>query len=221
MENAKITNLYDLNETIAKEYLEQFTYPWEALKGISDFIKKLGPTLDPEKFEQRGEDIWVAKSAKIAPTACLNGPLIVDEEAEIRHCAFVRGSAIVGKGSVVGNSTELKNDIIFNSVQVPHYNYVGDSILGYKSHMGAGSITSNVKSDKTLVVVKDKEEQIETGLKKFGAMLGDYVEVGCNSVLNPGTVIGRNSNVYPLSSVRGVVPANSIYKSKNEIVEKN
>lgn len=221
MENAKITNLYDLNETIAKEYLEQFTYPWEALKGISDFIKKLGPTLDTEKFEQRGEDIWVAKSAKIAPTACLNGPLIVDEEAEIRHCAFVRGSAIVGKGSVVGNSTELKNDIIFNSVQVPHYNYVGDSILGYKSHMGAGSITSNVKSDKTLVVVKDKEEQIETGLKKFGAMLGDYVEVGCNSVLNPGTVIGRNSNVYPLSSVRGVVPANSIYKSKNEIVEKN
>lgn len=221
MENAKISNLYDLNETIAKEYLEQFTYPWEALKGISDFIKKLGPTLDTEKFEQRGEDIWVAKSAKIAPTACLNGPLIVDEEAEIRHCAFVRGSAIVGKGSVVGNSTELKNDIIFNSVQVPHYNYVGDSILGYKSHMGAGSITSNVKSDKTLVVVKDKEEQIETGLKKFGAMLGDYVEVGCNSVLNPGTVIGRNSNVYPLSSVRGVVPANSIYKSKNEIVEKN
>lgn len=221
MENAKISNLYDLNETIAKEYLEQFTYPWEALKGISDFIKKLGPTLDTEKFEQRGEDIWVAKSAKIAPTACLNGPLIVDEDAEIRHCAFVRGSAIVGKGSVVGNSTELKNDIIFNSVQVPHYNYVGDSILGYKSHMGAGSITSNVKSDKTLVVVKDKEEQIETGLKKFGAMLGDYVEVGCNSVLNPGTVIGRNSNVYPLSSVRGVVPANSIYKSKNEIVEKN
>lgn len=221
MENAKISNLYDLNETIAKEYLEQFTYPWEALKGISDFIKKLGPTLDTEKFEQRGEDIWVAKSAKIAPTACLNGPLIIDEEAEVRHCAFVRGSAIVGKGSVVGNSTELKNDIIFNSVQVPHYNYVGDSILGYKSHMGAGSITSNVKSDKTLVVVKDKEEQIETGLKKFGAMLGDYVEVGCNSVLNPGTVIGRNSNVYPLSSVRGVVPANSIYKSKNEIVEKN
>ena len=221
MENAKICNLYDLEQTIAKAYLEQFIYPWEALKGISDFIKKLGPTLDTEKFEQRGEDIWVAKSAKIAPTACLNGPLIVDEDAEIRHCAFVRGSAIVGKGSVVWNSTELKNDIIFNSVQVPHYNYVGDSILGYKSHMGAGSITSNVKSDKTLVVVKDKEEQIETGLKKFGAMLGDYVEVGCNSVLNPGTVIGRNSNVYPLSSVRGVVPANSIYKQKNEIVQKN
>jgi len=220
MENAKICNLYDLEQTIAKEYLEQFTYPWEALKGISDYIKTLGPTLDPEKFEQRGADIWVAKSAAVAPTACLNGPLIIDEEAEIRHCAFIRGSAIVGKGSVVGNSTELKNVIIFNDVQVPHYNYVGDSVLGYKSHMGAGSITSNVKSDKTLVVVKDKDEQIETGLKKFGAMLGDYVEVGCNSVLNPGTVIGRHSNVYPTSCVRGVVPANSIYKSKTEIAEK-
>lgn len=221
MENAKICNLYDLEQTIAKDYLAQFTYPWEALKGISDYIKTLGPTLDPEKFEQRGEDIWVAKNATVAPTACLNGPLIIDEEAEIRHCAFIRGSAIVGKGSVVGNSTELKNVIIFNSVQVPHYNYVGDSVLGYKSHMGAGSITSNVKSDKTLVVVKDKDEQIETGLKKFGAMLGDYVEVGCNSVLNPGTVIGRNSNVYPTSCVRGVVPANSIYKSKTEIAEKH
>ena len=220
MENAKICNLYDLEQTIAKEYLEQFIYPWEALKGISDYIKTLGPTLDPEKFEQRGEDIWVAKSATVAPTACLNGPLIIDEDAEIRHCAFIRGSAIVGKGSVVGNSTELKNVIIFNDVQVPHYNYVGDSVLGYKSHMGAGSITSNVKSDKTLVVVKDKEEQIETGLKKFGAMLGDYVEVGCNSVLNPGTVIGRHSNVYPTSCVRGVVPANSIYKSRTESAEK-
>jgi len=220
MENAKICNLYDLEQTIAKEYLEQFIYPWEALKGISAYIKTLGPSLDPEKFEQRGEDIWVAKSATVAPTACLNGPLIIDEDAEIRHCAFIRGSAIVGKGSVVGNSTELKNVIIFNAVQVPHYNYVGDSVLGYKSHMGAGSITSNVKSDKTLVVVKDKDEQIETGLKKFGAMLGDYVEVGCNSVLNPGTVIGRNSNVYPTSCVRGVVPANSIYKSRTEIAEK-
>lgn len=220
MENAKITNLYDLNETIAKEIFEKLTYPWEALAKISGFIRELGPTLDPEKFEQRGEDIWVAKSASVAPTAFLNGPLIIDEDAEIRHCAFIRGSAIVGKGSVVGNSTELKNVIIFNSVQVPHYNYVGDSILGYKSHMGAGSITSNVKSDKTLVAVKDKDEEIETGLKKFGAMLGDYVEVGCNSVLNPGTVIGRNSNVYPLSMVRGVVPADSIYKNKNEIVEK-
>lgn len=220
MENAKIKNLYNLEETIAGEYLAQFTYPWEALKGIGDFIKKLGQTLDSEKYEQRGENIWVAKSAKVAPTACLNGPLIIDEEAEIRHCAFIRGNAIVGKGSVVGNSTELKNDIIFNSVQVPHYNYVGDSILGFKSHMGAGSITSNVKSDKTLVVVKDGEEKIETGLKKFGAMLGDHVEVGCNSVLNPGTVIGRNTNVYPLSMVRGVVPENSIYKNRNEIVQK-
>ena len=220
MENAKISNLYNLNETIAKEYLEQFTYPWEALKGIGEFIKKLGPTLDPEKFEKRGEDIWVAKSAKVAPTACLNGPLIIDEEAEVRHCAFVRGSAIVGKGSVVGNSTELKNDIIFNSVQVPHYNYVGDSVLGYKSHMGAGSITSNVKSDKKLVVVKADGEKIETGMKKFGAMLGDEVEVGCGSVLNPGTVVGSHSNIYPLSSVRGFVPAHSIYKKQGEVVEK-
>lgn len=224
MENAKITNLYDLNETIAKDYLAQFTYPWEALKGISDYIKQIGPTLDPERFEQRGEYIWVAKSATVAPTACLNGPLIIDEDAEIRHCAFIRGSAIVGKGSVVGNSTELKNDIIFNSVQVPHYNYVGDSILGYKSHMGAGSITSNVKSDKTLVVVKDcydTKEEIETGLKKFGAMLGDYVEVGCNSVLNPGTVIGSHSNIYPLSRVRGVIPGHSIFKDKDHVVKKH
>lgn len=220
MENAKISNLYDLDQTIAKELFEGLTYPWEALARINDFIKELGPTLDPEKFEKRGENIWVAKSAKVAPTAFLNGPLIIDEEAEVRHCAFVRGSAIVGKGSVVGNSTELKNVVIFNSVQVPHYNYVGDSVLGYKSHMGAGSITSNVKSDKTLVAVKDGKEEIKTGLKKFGAMLGDYVEVGCNSVLNPGTVIGRHSNVYPLSSVRGVVPGNSIYKNRNEVVEK-
>lgn len=221
MEQAKIKNLYDLNETIAKELLEGLTYPWEALPKIGAFIVELGEKLDPSKYEKRGENIWVARSATVAPTAFLNGPLIIDEEAEIRHCAFIRGNAIVGKGSVVGNSTELKNVVIFNSVQVPHYNYVGDSILGYKSHMGAGSITSNVKSDKTLVVVKEKKEQIETGLKKFGAMLGDHVEVGCNSVLNPGTVIGRNTNVYPLSMVRGVVPANSIYKNKNEIVEKS
>ena len=221
MENAKISNLYDLDETIAKEYLEQFTYPWEALKGISEFIKKLGPTLDPEKFEKRGEDIWVAKSAKVAPTACLNGPLIIDEDAEIRHCAFVRGNAIVGKGAVVGNSTELKNVVLFNKVQVPHYNYVGDSVLGFKSHMGAGSITSNVKSDKTLVVVKNGEEKIETGLKKMGAMLGDHVEVGCNSVLNPGTVIGRNSNVYPTSCVRGVIPAGHIFKRPGDVVKKD
>ena len=223
MENAKIANLYNLDETIAGEYLSQFTYPWEALAGISDFIKKIGPSLDTEKFEQLGEDIWVAKSATVAATAYLNGPLIIDEEAEIRHCAFIRGSAIVGKGSVVGNSTELKNDIIFNNVQVPHYNYVGDSILGYRSHMGAGSITSNVKSDKTLVVVKDSydtKEEIETGRKKFGAMLGDFVEVGCNSVLNPGTVIGRHTNIYPLSRVRGVIPADSIFKDKDNVVLK-
>lgn len=224
METAKIMNLYTLEETIAGEYLAQFTYPWEALKGISDFIRKIGPTLDSEKYEQRGEDIWVAKSATVFPSAYLHGPLIIDEEAEIRHCAFIRGSAIVGKGSVVGNSTELKNVIIFNSVQVPHYNYVGDSILGYKSHMGAGSITSNVKSDKELVVVKDvydTKEEIPTGLKKFGAMLGDYVEVGCNSVLNPGTVVGPHSNIYPTSCVRGVIPANSIYKDKEHVVRKN
>lgn len=220
MEQCKVKNMYDLNETIAVKLLENVEYPWEALKGISDFIKQIGPTLNPDIYEKKGENIWVAKSAKVAPTAFLNGPLIIDEEAEVRHCAFIRGSAIVGKGCVVGNSTELKNVILFNSVQVPHYNYVGDSILGYKSHMGAGSITSNVKADKTLVVVKDKEEQIETGLKKFGAMLGDYVEVGCNSVLNPGSVIGRHTNIYPLSMVRGVIGENSIYKNKNEIVGK-
>ncbi len=220
MEQCKVKNMYDLNETIAAELLEGIEYPWEALKGISNFIKQMEPSLNPDIYEKKGEDIWVAKSAKVAPTAFLNGPLIIDEEAEIRHCAFIRGSAIVGKGCVVGNSTELKNVILFNSVQVPHYNYVGDSILGYKSHMGAGSITSNVKADKTLVVVKGNEGQIETGLKKFGAMLGDYVEVGCNSVLNPGSVIGKHTNIYPLSMVRGVVLENSIYKNKNEIVAK-
>ncbi len=220
MEQAKISNLYDLEQTIAKDLFEGATYPWEVLGKISGFIRELGPKLDPERFEQRGEDIWVAKSANVAPTAFLNGPLIIDEEAEIRHCAFVRGSAIVGRGSVVGNSTELKNVVIFNSVQVPHYNYVGDSVLGYKSHMGAGSITSNIKSDRTVVVIKDQTERLETGLKKIGAMLGDYVEVGCNSVLNPGTVIGRGSNIYPLSSVRGVIPANSIYKNRSEVAEK-
>lgn len=220
MEQCKVKQMYDLNETIAAGLLEGVEYPWEALKGISDFIRILGPSLDPDRFEQRGENIWVAKSANIAKSAFLNGPLIIDEDAEVRHCAFIRGSAVVGKGCVVGNSTELKNVILFNLVQVPHYNYVGDSILGYKSHMGAGSITSNVKADKTLVVVKDAKGQIETGLKKFGAMLGDYVEVGCNSVLNPGSVIGRHANIYPLSMVRGTVPANSIYKNKNEIVKK-
>ncbi len=220
MDRITIADLYDLQETIAGEYLSRFTYPWEALEGISEFIKALGPTLDPERFEQRGEDIWIAKSAKVAPTACLNGPLIVDEEAEIRHCAFVRGSAIVGKKAVVGNSTELKNVILFNVVQVPHYNYVGDSILGFSSHMGAGSITSNVKSDKLLVIVKG-EQSYETGRKKVGAMLGDFVEVGCNSVLNPGTVIGRHSNVYPTSCVRGVIPEEHIFKAPGNVVPKN
>ncbi len=215
-----IQELYDLNETIAADLFEGATYPWELLPKIKDFILKLGETLDPEKYEKRGEDIWVAKSAKVAPTACLNGPLIVDEDAEIRHCAFVRGSAIVGKGAVVGNSTELKNVVLFNKVQVPHYNYVGDSILGYKAHMGAGSITSNVKSDKTLVRIMTFDGVLETGLKKMGAMLGDNVEVGCNSVLNPGTIVCRNSNIYPTSSVRGVVPANSIHKNNGEVVTK-
>lgn len=220
MEECKIKNLYNLEETIAKELLESVTYPWEALPKIEEFILKIGEKLDKEKYEKKGENIWIAKSAKIAPTAYINGPAIIGENAEIRHCAFIRGKAIVGEGAVVGNSTELKNVILFNKVQVPHYNYVGDSILGYKSHMGAGSITSNVKSDKKLVIVKKGKETIETGLKKFGAMLGDNVEVGCGSVLNPGTVIGSNTNIYPLSSVRGVVPKNSIYKNRNEIVEK-
>lgn len=216
MESAKIKNLYSLEETIANELLREYTYPWEVLPNIKAFILKLGPTLSKETFTQTCEDIWVAKNAIVADSANLNGPLIIDENAEIRQCAFVRGSAIVGKNCVVGNSTELKNVILFNNVKVPHYNYVGDSILGFKSHMGAGSITSNVKSDKTNVVVKDAKEEIPIGFKKMGAMLGDYVDVGCNSVLNPGTVVGKNSSVYPLSMVRGVVPANSIYKNKGE-----
>lgn len=221
MSKIYIKDLYTLEETIAAELFEGVEYPWEVLPKIKDYIISLGEKLDPDKFEKRGEHIWIAKSAKVAPTACLNGPLIVDEDAEIRHCAFVRGSAIVGKGAVVGNSTELKNVVLFNKVQVPHYNYVGDSILGFKAHMGAGSITSNVKSDKTLVVIKGAEERIETGLKKVGAMLGDNVEVGCNSVLNPGTVIGRNSNVYPTSCVRGVVAECSIFKNNGEIIAKS
>lgn len=215
-----VENLYDLKETIAGDIFEGVVYPWEVLPKIHDFIIELGKRLPGELYEENGENIWIAKSATVAPTACLNGPLIVDEDAEIRHCAFIRGNAIVGKGAVVGNSTELKNVILFNKVQVPHYNYVGDSILGFKSHMGAGSITSNVKSDKTPVVIHNGDTTVETGLKKMGAMLGDCVEVGCNSVLNPGTVIGKNSNVYPTSMVRGVVPAGHIYKSKTEIAEK-
>lgn len=220
MKECKIKNLYNLDETIASKIFEGATYPWEVLPKIEEFIKELGNTLSSEEYEKREEDIWIAKTATIAPTAYIKGPAIIGKNAEIRHCAFIRGKAIVGEGAVVGNSTELKNVILFNKVQVPHYNYVGDSILGYKAHMGAGSITSNVKSDKKLVIVKNKEEKIETGLKKFGAMLGDNVEIGCGSVLNPGTVIGKNTNVYPLSSVRGVVPSNSIYKKQNEIVEK-
>ena len=220
MENCKIKNLYNLDETIAKPLLKNLTYPWEALPKISEFIIELGNKLDKEIYELKGENIWIAKSANIYPTAYIKGPAIIGENAEVRHCAFIRGNAIVGNNAVVGNSTELKNVILFNNVQVPHYNYVGDSILGYKAHMGAGSITSNVKSDKKLVIVKNSEETIETGLKKFGAMIGDNVEVGCGSVLNPGSVIGKNTNIYPLSSVRSVVPANSIYKKQNEIVDK-
>ena len=218
MNTITISQMYSLEETIAAELFQGVTYPWEVLPKIHDFIISLGKNLPKEIFEERGENIWVAKSAKVAPTACLNGPLIIDEEAEVRHCAFIRGNAIVGKGAVVGNSTELKNVVLFNKVQVPHYNYVGDSILGYKAHMGAGSITSNVKSDKTLVVVKGDNICMETGLKKMGAMLGDRVEVGCNSVLNPGTVIGKDSNIYPTSCVRGVIPANHIFKNKDNVV---
>ena len=219
-EELTVASLYTLEETIAKELLEGVMYPWEALPLIEEFIIKLGASLPEELYEKRGENIWIAKSAKVAPTACLNGPLIVDEEAEIRHCAFIRGSAIVGKKAVVGNSTELKNVILFNQVQVPHYNYVGDSILGFKAHMGAGSITSNVKSDKTLVEIKIGDVTIETGRKKIGAMLGDLVEVGCNSVLNPGTVIGRRTIIYPCSMVRGCLAPDSIYKKQGEVVRR-
>lgn len=219
-EQLKAAHLFDLNQTIAAELFQSVKFPWEILPKLKEFIVKLGNTLSEEEYEKRGEDIWIAKSARVAPTACLNGPLIIGKDAEIRHCAFIRGSAIVGENAVVGNSTELKNVVLFNKVQVPHYNYIGDSILGYQSHMGAGSITSNVKSDKTKVVIHGVESPIETGLKKMGAVLGDHVEIGCNSVLNPGTVIGSNTNVYPLSMVRGFVPEGSIYKRRGEIVEK-
>lgn len=215
-----ITDLLDLSHTIAAGLFEGRTYPWEVLGGIKDFILALGPTLPEEEYDHPAEGVWIAKDAKVFPSAYIGSPCIIDHGAEVRHCAFIRGSAIVGKGCVVGNSVELKNVVLFDSVQTPHYNYVGDSILGYKSHMGAGSITSNVKSDKTLVVVKSGAERIETGLKKFGAILGDNVEVGCNSVLNPGSVLGRGVSVYPTSSVRGVIPAGHIYKSADEIVER-
>lgn len=213
-----IQELYDLNETEAKSFLEGFTYPWEALAGIHDFILELGSTLSEEEYEKHGEDVWIHKSANVFPSAYIKGPAIIGSGTEVRHSAFIRGNALVGRDCVVGNSTELKNVILFNHVQVPHYNYVGDSILGYMSHMGAGSITSNVKQDKSIVHIKEKNFDIDTGCKKFGAMLGDCVEVGCNSVLNPGTVVGRHTNIYPLSMVRGYVPANSIYKGKGEIV---
>jgi NDP-sugar pyrophosphorylase family protein len=215
-----INELYDLSHTLAAPYLAQFTYPWEALKGIKEFILSLGTQLDPSEYTEVSPQVWVHRTATVAPTAFLGSPCIIGPETEVRHCAFVRGSALVGANCVVGNSVELKNVILFDNVQTPHYNYVGDSILGYKSHMGAGSITSNVKSDKTLVVVRSQGEEIATGIKKFGAMLGDHVEVGCNSVLNPGTVVGRNCNIYPLSSVRGEVPAGHIWKTGGVIVEK-
>lgn len=218
MNEYTIEKLLDLSHTEAAELFSGKTYPWEVLGEIHDFILEMGRQLNPEEYEQRGEHLWAAKTAKIADTACINGPVIIGEQAEIRHCAFIRGDVIVGAGAVVGNSTELKNCVLFHKVQVPHYNYVGDSILGYRAHMGAGSICSNVKSDKQLVVVKADGQQMETGRKKFGAVLGDLVEVGCGSVLNPGTVIGRESSVYPLSSVRGCVPAGSIYKRAGEIV---
>ncbi|MCI7084738.1 UDP-N-acetylglucosamine pyrophosphorylase [bacterium] len=220
MEELRAENLFDYNQTIAKPLFEEIVYPWEALPKIKEFILKIGKTLSPEKFDKIGKDIWIAKTAKVAPSASLTGPLIICDNAEVRHCAFIRGSAIVGENAVVGNSTELKNSILFNNVQVPHYNYVGDSILGYKAHTGAGTITSNLKSDKSLVTVNFNGRKIETGVKKFGAMIGDNVEVGCNSVLNPGTVIGRGTNVYPLSMVRGYIPSNSIYKKQGEIAEK-
>jgi len=220
MDITKAFGLFDLRETIAAQLFEGLTNPWEVLPKIHDFILQLGETLSADLYEKRGDDIWIARNAVVAPTASLNGPLIIDQEAEVRHCAYIRGNAIVGKGAVVGNSTELKNVILFNKVQVPHYNYVGDSILGYRAHLGAGSITSNVKSDKTLVAVKRGEISIDTGLKKMGAIIGDGVEVGCNSVLNPGTVIGRNSNIYPISRVRGIVPENCVYKDAEHIVAK-
>jgi NDP-sugar pyrophosphorylase family protein len=219
-DEVKIEALYDLSQTIAAELFREVTYPWEVLPKIGAFIKELGESLSPEEYEKKGEDVWIAKSATVFPSAYIKGPAIIGKGAEVRHSAFIRGNAIVGEGAVVGNSTELKNVVLFNRVQVPHYNYVGDSVLGFQAHMGAGSITSNVKSDKTLVTVSYMGERLETGLKKFGAMLGDKVEVGCNSVLNPGTVIGREANIYPLSMVRGVIPARHIYKNKNEIVLK-
>ena len=221
MKELTVKELYTLDETIAKDIFEGVTYPWEVLPKISAFILELGKSLSLEEYDKVGEDVWIARSAKVFPSAYIHGPAIIGKEAEVRHCAFIRGNALVGEGAVVGNSTELKNVVLFNKVQVPHYNYVGDSILGYQAHMGAGSITSNVKSDKKLVCVHTPEGDIETGIKKFGAMIGDGVEVGCGSILNPGTVVGRESNIYPLSSVRGVVSEHSIYKKQGEVVKKH
>lgn len=218
--NARISDLYDLSNTIAGSYLAQFEYPWQALAGIKDFILELGPTLPKSEYEEVAEHVWVARDARVFESAYLGTPLIVDHEAEVRHCAFIRASAVVGKGAVVGNSTELKNVILFDKAQVPHYNYVGDSILGTGAHMGAGAITSNLKSDRTLVVVRDEGEAIETGIKKFGAALGDHAEVGCNSVLCPGSVVGPNTTVYPLSRIRGFIPANHIFKAEGNVVER-
>lgn len=222
MEECKIQNLFSLENTIAAPLLKKYTYPWEVLPDISDFIIELGNTLSEKEYDMPEENVWISKTANIAKTAYIKGPVIICENAEIRHCAFIRGNAIIGKNTVVGNSTELKNVILFDNVQVPHYNYVGDSILGYKAHMGAGSLTSNVKSDKKNVVIKNNVtgEAIETNRKKVGAMLGDFVEIGCGSVLNPGSVIGKNTNIYPLSSVRGVVPENSIFKDSNNVIIK-
>ena len=220
MENFKTTDLFDLTDTRAAPLFERTVYPYEVLPKIGDFIKNLGKSLDPALFENTGENIWIARSATVAASASITGPCIICEGAEVRHCAFIRGNAFIGKNCVVGNSTELKNVVLIDTVQVPHYNYVGDSVLGRNSHMGAGSITSNVKSDKTLVTIKTENDRLETGMKKFGAMLGDFVEVGCGSVLNPGTVVGKNTNIYPLSSVRGFVPANSIFKNAGAIVVK-
>jgi len=215
----KVSDLLDLSHTIAAELLESVDYPWEALTGIADFIKKTGPSLDLDVYDYKGDNVWIAKSAKVFESAYIGSNVIIGPDTEVRHCAFIRGNAIVGANAVVGNSTELKNVILFDNVQVPHYNYIGDSVLGFKAHMGAGSITSNVKSDKSLVVVKSEEVNIETGLKKMGAIVGDFVEVGCGSVLNPGTVVGRNSRIYPLSSVRGVIPQDSVYKNEGEIAK--
>lgn len=220
LQDYKVTELFDLSQTMAADLLKNAEYPWEVLPNIGAFILTLGATLSEEEYTKIGENVWIHKTATVAPSASITGPAIICANAEIRHCAFIRGNALVGEGAVVGNSTELKNVILFNKVQVPHYNYVGDSILGFRSHMGAGSITSNVKSDKTLVVLKDQQETLPTGLKKMGAILGDCVEVGCGSVLNPGTVIGKNSNIYPLSSVRGCIPSGSIYKKAGEVAQK-